>query len=339
MNSTPKQLGFIMPAEWENQSAVWLAWPHDEETFPNRVKIVEERYCEIIRALSLNEKIELLVLNEDVKIRVQSLLTDVDLNQLNFHIIDYADVWIRDYGPIFLHNALNSSHAYVKTEYNGYGKADDPFYGVLLKDNDVFNKISLIGEKFILPMVLEGGSIEVDGQGNLITTEQCLLNPNRNINLNREQIEENLKEYLGIKNVIWLKKGLVNDHTDGHVDDITRFAASGKILTCFEDDSSDVNYEILKENYEILNKTSFEIIKLPMPHMNYDDGTKAPVSYANFFIGNKVILMPTFADPNDMKALEVIQSCFPDFKIVGIDCRDIIYGGGAIHCITCQQAL
>ena len=341
MNDTPKQLGFMMPAEWELHSAVWLAWPYDTETFPNRVTNVEQKYVEIISALAGSEKVELLVKNEEVKKRVEKMLGD-KMTGVNFHIVSYADVWIRDYGPIFLSQKKGQKEkltAFVKSKYNGYGKAYDPYYAVLLKDDEVFNKLDLNVKKINLDMVLEGGSIEVDGQGNLITTEQCLLNPNRNPNLSKEQIEENLKEYLGVENIVWLKFGLTNDHTDGHVDDIVKFVGPKKVLACFEDDSKDANYEILKTNYEILEKQSFEIIKLPMPHMQYEDGTKAPVSYANFYIGNKVVLVPTYADKNDQLALSIIQSCFPERKVVGIDCRNIIYGGGAIHCITQQQPI
>jgi agmatine deiminase len=320
-DQTPKQLGFRIPAEWEKHSSVWLAWPYDNTTFPKQVEKVEQRYCEIIKVLVETEKIELLVLDEKIKNRIQEKLSDleIDFNQVNFHIINYADVWIRDYGPMFLLNK-NNSLAWVKAGYNAYGKGKDPYYAPLIRDNDVFNLISPAGEKFNLKMILEGGSIEADGEGNLITTEQCLLNPNRNPNLNKEQIEQNLKDYLGVSKIIWLKRGLVNDHTDGHVDDIARFVGVGKILACYEDDPADENYEILKENYEILIKTTLEIIKLPMPHMNYDDGTKAPVSYANFYIGNGTVLVPIFNDPNDTKALEIIQSCFPDRKVIGIDC-------------------
>ena len=328
-----------MPAEWEKHSATWLAWPYDDITFPNRVAVIEQRYCEIIRALTESERVRLLILNEKTKMRVQKMMFDfvVNLNQVDFYIADYADVWIRDYGPIFL-LSKNNSLAWVKTKYNGYGKAENPYYGVLLKDNDIFNnQILLDSPKFDLDMVLEGGSIEVDGKGNLITTEQCLLNPNRNPNLTKEQIENNLKKYFGVNNIIWLKKGLINDHTDGHIDDISRFVGTDKILTCYEEDSTDENYQILKENYEILKKLPFEIIKLPMPHMKYNNERKAPISYANFYIGNKVVLVPTFNDPNDEKAMAIIKSCFPDRNVVGLDCRDLIYGGGALHCITQQE--
>ncbi len=331
MSSTPKQLGFRMPAEWETHSAVWLSWPYDETTFPNRVGMAEQRFCEMIKALEGSEKVQLLVLDDKTKDKLKKILPP----EVNFHVTDYADVWTRDFGPMFLLDK-NKSLAWVKAEYNGYGKAEDPYYGVLLKDNEVFKRIDPGGQRFDLNMVLEGGSIEVDGQGALITTEQCLLNPNRNPKILKEQIEQNLKDYLGIERIVWLKQGLTNDHTDGHVDDITRFVGAHKVLTCYEDDPQDKNFVILKNNFDVLSE-HFEVIKLPTPHMKYEDGSKAPVSYANFYIANKVVIVPTYADPHDKEALAIIQSCFPDRKVAAIDCRDIIYGGGAIHCMTQQQ--
>ena len=213
----------------------------------------------------------------------------------------------------------------------------------MMKDNEVFNILNPDGKKFIAKMILEGGSIEVNGAGVLLTTEQTLLNPNRNPDLNKKQIENYLSDYLGASKIIWLKKGLVNDHTDGHIDDVAKFVSSNKILCAYEDNVEDENFKILNDNYQILKNSTdqngrpFELIKLPMPHMKYDDGLKAPVSYCNFYIGNSVILAPIFNDPNDAKALAIIQSCFPERKVVAIDCSEIIYGGGAIHCMTKQQ--
>lgn len=329
---------FIMPAEWEKHEAVWLAWPYDESTFPNRVEKVEKVYCQIIKALEDGEQIYLLV-SPSIKNHVEEILNynKIDFKNIKFYLTDYTDVWIRDYGPIFLINRKEKKLGWVKTQYNAYGKTKDPYYEPLLKDIKVFNTLTPAGQKFNLDIVLEGGSIEVNGEGILVTTEQCLLNPNRNPHLNKYQIEKYLKNYFGVSKVIWLKRGLVNDHTDGHIDDLVKFVSPNKILCCYEDDQKDENYEILKNNSEILAKESFEIIKLPMPHMYYNNNTKAPVSYANFYIGNKVILVPIFDDPNDEKALKIIKSCFPNRKVVGIDCCDLIYGGGAIHCITQQQ--
>jgi agmatine deiminase len=351
-----------MPAEWEKHSAVWLAWPYDETTFPKRVEKVEQRFIEIISAIHTGEKVELLVLDDAMKTRVTGMLKQASINlaQIIFRVVDFQDVWIRDYGPTFIINPQNKELALVKWQYNAYGKASHSYYSDLLKDNEVFLKLRKeIEIKVFEPgIVMEGGSIEVNGKGTLIATEQCLLNPNRNPNLNKEQIEKNLKDCLGVNKIIWLKKGLANDHTDGHIDDITRFVSSNKILVAYEDDTNDENYQILNQNFQDLSKANnqdgkpFEIVKLPMPHMQYEEGhtihsdiennnsqkvEKATVSYLNFYIGNSVVLVPVYNDPNDEKAIQIIQSCFPDRKIVGIDCREIIYGGGAIHCMTQQQ--
>ena len=346
MQKTPKELGYSMPAEWEKHSAVWLAWPYDNTTFPNFISEVERSYCQIIKALEGSEKINLLVL-EKQKDSIMKILMDygVDLDNITFFIEDYADVWTRDYSPMSLVNRNDNTKAYLKWEYNAYGKSDDPYFSDLLKDNNVFSKILFgIGTKVFNPgIVLEGGAIEVNGNGTVMTTEQCLLNKNRNSSLNKDQIEGYLKNYLGIENIIWLKEGLINDHTDGHIDEIARFVKPDTILCAYEEDEKDPNFSILDKNFKELEKATdkdgnkFKIIKLPMPHMNYDDGVKAPVSYTNFYIGNNVILMSIFNDQNDKKAEEIIQSIFPNHKIVGIDCTKIIYGGGAIHCMTMQE--
>lgn len=334
-----------MPAEWEEHSAVWLAWPYDDTTFPERVEKVEQRFIEIISAIHTSENVELLVLDNTMKEKVVRMLgnADIDLARVNLHIINFQDVWIRDYGPFFLVNRKDKILGWVKFDYNAYGKAEDPYFTPVLKDRNVFNILTPEGKKFKVDMVLENGSVDVNGRGTLITTEQCLLNVNRNPHLSKKQIEKNLENYLGVSKIIWLKQGLINDHTDGHVDEIARFVAANKIVCAYEEDSADENFEILKTNYEILkdatdqDSTSFEVIKLPIPHVKFDDGTKAPVSYTNCYIGNKVILTQTFKDKNDSKALEIWQSLFPDKSVIGIDCTDIIYGGGAIHCMTQQQ--
>ena len=198
-------------------------------------------------------------------------------------------------------------------------------------------------------MVLEGGAIEQNGQGTIMTTEQCLLNSGRNSNLTKEQIENNIKNFLGAKKIIWLPRGLANDHTDGHIDDIARFVSPNKILCAYENDRKNQNYKILDDNYKIfqnstdVNGKKFEIVKLPMPHMRYDKnkpfeaGSLAPASYTNFYIGNTVVLVPIYNDINDAEALKTIQSCFPNRKVKGVDSRDLIYGGGSIHCMTREQ--
>jgi len=350
-NQTPSALGFIMPAEWAPHSAVWLAWPHDVTTFVQGMDKAELTFCEMIKALEGSERVELIVLDDEMEKKAKHLLKSqgADLNNINFHQVDYVDVWTRDYGPTFL-----KKDVFVKWGYNVYGKSEEHeiYYKPLLKDNDVFNKLGLPGQKFEPGIVLEGGAIDVDGRGTCLTTEQCLLNPSRNGQMTKAEYEKYLFDYLGEKKTIWLKEGLLNDHTDGHIDEIARFVALGKIVCAYEDDPKDENFQTLKDNYEILKNSSdaqgqpFELIKLPMPHLNLNDSTlvsepgqKAPVSYCNFYIGNKVVLAATYNDPNDAKALEIIQSCFPDRKVVPIDCTDIIYGGGAIHCMTQQVPL
>ena len=347
MIEIPKEFGYYMPAEWEKHSAVWLAWPYGDITFPNILDSIEKTYCQIIKALEESEKVKLIVLNNFEKERIEKILSDygIYLNNIIFFVQDYADVWTRDYAPITLFNKDPNKLGFIKWNYNGYGKKEDPLFVDLLKDDKVFNNI-LDKSKYKVfnpEVVLEGGAIESNGKGTLLTTEQCLLNPNRENELDMGRTEIYLKAYLGVEKVIWLKEGLVNDHTDGHIDEIARFVGSNKILCAYEKDKKDPNYSILINNFKVLKKSrdkdgkKFKVIKLPMPHVNYDNGEKAPVSYTNFYIGNKVVLISVFNDPNDKKAIKIIKSLFKKHKIIPIDCSKLIYGGGAIHCITMQD--
>jgi len=347
MIEIPKEFGYYMPAEWEKHSAVWLAWPYGDITFPNILDSIEKTYCQIIKALEESEKVKLIVLNNFEKERIEKILSDygIYLNNIIFFVQDYADVWTRDYAPITLFNKDPNKLGFVKWDYNGYGKKEDPLFVDLLKDDKVFlNVLDESKYKVFKPeVVLEGGAIESNGKGTLLTTEQCLLNPNRENELDMGRTEIYLKAYLGVEKVIWLKEGLVNDHTDGHIDEIARFVGSNKILCAYEKDKKDPNYSILINNFKVLKKSrdkdgkKFKVIKLPMPHVNYDNGEKAPVSYTNFYIGNKVVLISVFNDPNDKKAIKIIKSLFKKHKIIPIDCSKLIYGGGAIHCITMQD--
>ncbi len=339
-----------MPAEWEKQTAVWLAWPHDTITFPNgRLKKVEKIYAEIIKHLHESEDVELLVLDEKMKNRVIKILTTAKINlaKVTLHITDYADVWIRDFGPTFITNPAIHELAWIKWQYNAYGNK----FPDLLKDNEVFFALRKTIDKrmFEAGFFNEGGAIEVNGQGIILATEQCLLNKNRNPKILREEMEKNLKDFLGAKKVIWLQKGLVNDHTDGHIDELARFVAPNKILCAYEENASEENYKVLNDNYQTLIKATdnhnspFEVIKLPIPHVVYDStkpfeaGGKAPASYTNFYIGNEMVLASVFNDVNDQRALEIIQSCFIGRKVIPIDCSDVIYGGGGVHCMTQQE--
>ena len=333
---------YRMPAEWEPHSAVWLAWPYDEITFPDRVNKAEAAFVKILGAVARSEAAELLVLDEEMEERAYGMLAEagVDLTRINFHLTDYADVWLRDTGPIFVRNGAGKT-VITKWIFNSWGNK----FPELLKDAAI---PGMIAEWKGIPVeepqiIIEGGAIDVDGEGMCLTTEQCLLNGNRNPGKSKPEIEKYLEKYLGVKKTVWLKKGLVNDHTDGHIDELARFVAPGRIVCAFEDDPRDENFAILMNNYETLTAATditsrpFDVIKLPMPHVRYDDGSKAPVSYTNFYIGNTVVLVPTFNDENDKKALGILKECFPGRVVLGIDCSDIIYGGGAIHCVTQQQ--
>lgn len=348
---------YIMPAEWEPHSAIWLAWPHDEISFPGRVPKVEQDVIKIISAIHQSERVELLVLDSLMQQRTSTLMlkAGVDLAKISFRITEYIDGWMRDCGPMFVKNhtppqspPILGGVTLIKWIFNQWGgKFPD-----LLPDDKLPYKMKewLNLEMFEPQLVLEGGAIDVNGQGLCLTTEQCVLNENRNLGKTKKDVEKYLQDYLGMQKTIWLFEGLVNDHTDGHIDELARFVAPNKIVCAYEDDKKDENYAILKNNYETLQSATnlegkpFEIIKLPMPHVYFSDapagneaGSKAPVSYTNFYIGNTVVLASIFNDFNDAKALEIIQSCFPDRKVVGIDCSDIIYGGGAVHCMTMQQ--
>ncbi|MFV1951135.1 MAG: agmatine deiminase family protein [Nitrospinota bacterium] len=342
-DKTPRELGYSMPAEWEEHDAVWLAWPYDPKTFPDRVNKVEEIYVQIIETIHKGEDVNLFVKDDGMKAKVAKLIEkkEIDSRKIHFYLFDYADVWFRDYGPIFLTNKDEKGLSMVHWGFDAWGKK----YKELMKDAQI---PSIINQKMQLiyfkpRIVLEGGSIDVNGKGTLLTTEQCLLNKNRNPHLSKEEIERYLIDNLGVSHIIWLKQGITGDDTDGHIDDIARFVNPVTILCAYEEDEKDENFLVLKRNYELLLESKdqdgnkLDIVKLPMPKFVGDKYGRLPASYANFYIGNKVVLVPTFGHKNDQVALGIIQEVFPDRIAVGIDCIDLVYGMGAIHCITQQQ--
>jgi agmatine deiminase len=347
VNEVPRSLGFSMPAEWERHDATWLAWPYDPLTFPNRVSKVEKVYLRMILALHKNEEINLFVTSLKMKSRVTELLEKarVDLKRINFYVWDYADVWFRDYGPIFVLNKEKRQIAFVHWIFNSWGGK----YKDLIRDGQIPNIISqsLQLNNFKPGIVLEGGSVDVNGKGTLLTTEQCLLNKNRNPHLSKDEVERYLANYFGVDKVIWLKSGVVGDDTDGHIDNLARFVNPETVLCAYQEDKTDENYTTLNENYEILvNSTDqdgkrLKVIKMPMPpsisSQVRGEKTRLPASYLNFYIANKLVLVPIFMHKNDRTALKIIRGVFPGRKVVGIDCRDLIYGMGAIHCIMQQQ--
>jgi agmatine deiminase len=331
-----------MPAEWEKHDAIWLAWPYDPTTFPDRVERVEAVYVQIVKEIHDEELVNLFVINETTKNKVSKLFREagVDLNRVNFYVNDYADVWFRDYGPIFVRNQ-DHELAMIHWDFNSWGEK----YETLLRDKQiptVINKRMRL-KCFKPGIVLEGGSIDVNGKGTLLTTEQCLLNRNRNPHLVKEDIEKILADYLGVSTFVWLKSGILGDDTDGHIDDIARFVNPTTIVCAYQENTNDVDYDTLKENYEILchsydqDNKKFKIFKLPMPRVVSDEDERLPASYTNFYIGNKKVLLPVFDHPNDSRALSILQELFPDRKVVGIRCVDLVYGFGTIHCISQQQ--
>jgi agmatine deiminase len=346
LKETPKNLGYIMPAEWETHQGTWLAWPHDTTTFP-KIKKVENAYIQMILTLHKNEDINLFVTDSNMKEKVAKLLKQkrVDLGKINFYIWNYVDVWFRDYGPIFVVNRKKKELAFVHWLFNAWGGK----YSDLKKDAQIptviNNRLQL--NNFRPGIVLEGGSVEVSGNGTVLTTEQCLLSKSRNPNLSKDEIEKYLQNYFGVSKTIWLKSGVAGDDTDGHIDNLARFAGPRTILCAYEEDQNDENYSVLKENYEILiNSTDqdgnkYKVIRVPMPKAIHTTvrGQKArlPASYLNFYIANKVVLVPVFGSKNDRLAQKIIQKAFPKRKVVGIDCKDLVYGLGAIHCIMQQQ--
>ncbi|MEX0721449.1 MAG: agmatine deiminase family protein [Balneolaceae bacterium] len=337
---------YRMPAEWEKHSATQLHWPSNRETWPgDRLERVEEVYSNVIEELHFYEPIHLFVENLEIRNRVMQKLATraVDLDRIIIHQQKINDVWARDCGPVFVQK--EDHYLITDWDYNAWGGKYPPW------EDD--NRLpAYIAQKHdigrIQPgMILEGGSIDVNGAGALLTTESVLLNPNRNPDLSKEKIEEKLENYLGADQVIWLKNGLAGDDTDGHIDDITRFLNEDTVLTMICEDPEDVNFAALEENLEILKTVSLKdgrklnIETLPLPQTKIEgttvDGSEyVPASYANFYIANGVVLVPIYDKKHDRLALSLLKKYFPTRDVIGIKCGDLVWGQGSIHCITQQ---
>jgi agmatine deiminase len=366
---TPAELGYRMPAEWHRHSATWLTWPKDPETWPHRVPQVEEIYLRMMAALVPHETVNLLVDDEETEASVRERCAFPDAENIRCHQIPTVDSWIRDYGPNFLlsdklqfvadSRLVSAGGADDKLKFVGQALAYNDWifnawgnkYEELKKDDSIPARLErLLGvPRFEPGIVMEGGSIDVNGAGCLLTTEQCLLNPNRNPHLSKNEIEQYLKSYLGIEKILWLGEGIVGDDTDGHIDDIARFIAPDVIVCAVEEDPEDANYKLLRDNHRRLQTMTdvksrpFEIVTLPMPgavggtstdNRNLD---RLPASYANFYIANNTVLVPVFGHSNDRRALATIQRLFSSRRVVGINCEPLVWGMGTIHCVTQQQ--
>jgi agmatine deiminase len=342
----PASLGYRMPAEWEPHAATWLTWPRPHGiSFPGKYDTVPPVYANLIRELSEVEEVNINVWDNEMEHWVRELLTKLGtpLNNVRFHHFPAYEPWCRDHGPIFVVRQENNQRerAVVDWGYNAWGGKYPPFD----LDDAVPQHVAALRDLLLFSpgIVMEGGSIEVNGRGTLLTTEACLLNPNRNPHLKRLEIEKFLRDYLGVTNILWLGDGIVGDDTDGHIDDLSRFVNATTIVTAVEADRSDENYGVLQENLKRLrtlrdqNGKRFRVIELPMPGTITHDGQRLPASYANFYIANGKVLMPTYRHPNDAKAAEILQSEFPDRKVIGIDSTELIWGLGSFHCITQQE--
>jgi agmatine deiminase len=343
----PLQAGFRMPAEWERHDATWLSWPKNPLTFPQEViGKVEDTYSRMIAALSQGEVVKVLVEDAGMERRAlqMSEAAGADMHKVWPMRIKSADVWIRDYGPTFLLGPEGEKAA-VKWDFNAWGgKYDD-----LLYDDKAGDEVARsAGVRIFRPgIVLEGGSIDVNGTGAVMTTEQCLLNGNRNPNLTRERIEGYLREYLNVEDVIWLRSGIDGDDTDGHIDDFARFCSEDEVLCAHSRSRKGMNADVLKVNLKLLEGCilhdggRLKVRKLPMPSPLWleEESRYLPASYANFYIGNSCLLMPTFRDRNDAKAMALLKECFPGREVVSIDARDLVYGYGGFHCVTQQEPM
>src|ERR1041385_8952639 len=337
----PAALGYRMPAEWESHVATWLSWPRPEGiSFPDSFDRVMPALRAMIEALIESEQVCIKVGNDSHEAEVQSVLRGLPVEGITFYRVPTNEPWCRDHGPIFLTRDLEPRLAVVDWDYNAWGNKYPPFD----LDDVVPTRLAQILNvpAFYPRMILEGGAIDVNGAGALLTTESCLLNPNRNPNLRREEIEQRLRDFLGVREILWLGDGIAGDDTDGHVDDLARFVSERTIVTVVEDDRHDENYAPLQENLARLREMkicgrSIDIVTLPMPKKIVREGLRLPASYANFYIANTCVLVPIFADPADELALSILRECFPGRRVVGIDCRELIWGLGTFHCLTQQQ--
>ena len=344
---------FRMPAEWAPHTATWIAWPHNPEDWPGKFQPIPWVYCEIVRHLSAVEDVHILVNDVAAEKRAYSMLRrqGANLARLHFHVWRTDRVWLRDSGPVFVKNSLGEI-AITDWKFNAWAKYpnhrnDDqiPTHVADLYAMPHTQPIVTLADGSQHRLVLEGGSIDTNGAGSLLTTEECLLSPMqaRNPGVSREQLEQAFHDHLGIDQVLWLNRGCAGDDTHGHVDDITRFVGENTILTAVESNTADENHLPLAENLDRLHSARnlqgepFTIKTLPMPAPVFFENQRLPASYANFYIANGLVLIPTFNDPNDRIALNTLAECFPDRTVTGIHCTDFIWGLGALHCMTQQE--
>lgn len=345
-SATPGELGYYFPAEFAPHIATWLSWPHKEASWPGKIETIYPAYAAFTKELTRGELVRINVVDDIMKSKairhLEAVGTPMDKVEFYFHPTN--DAWCRDHGPAFLVKpGADIPKVIVDWGYNAWGDKYPPY--------DLDDVIpSRIGHHFDIPVfhpgiVMEGGSVEFNGKGTLMTSTACLLNPNRNPQLNQEQIEDYLRKYYGVEQILWVDEGIVGDDTDGHIDDTVRFVNEDTVITVIEEDKNDDNYALLQHNLQqlksmrLLNGRQLNIVELPMPSAVIWEDQRLPASYANFYIANKSVIVPTFRCDIDDRALQIIQSCFPDREVVGIDSTDIIWGLGSFHCLSQQEPL
>jgi agmatine deiminase len=340
---TPCELGYHFPAEWEKHAATWLSYPHNETSWPGKIHTIFPYYHQFIKELALGEKVNINIRDEVMQHHVNLALSDLGVNMQNIvlHIMPTNDAWCRDHGPAFVVNsqALHPK-AIINWDYNGWG-------GKYPAELDTTIP-ARIGEKLHLPVfhpgiVMEGGSVDFNGKSTILTTLSCLLNPNRNPNLSQDEIEKYLMDYYGADQVLWLGEGIEGDDTDGHIDDLTRFVNEDTVITMIEHNKSDANYIPLKNNLNMLGKLrlvngkQLNIIELPMPEPAYYEGQRLPLSYANFYMANAGLMLPTYRCKQDDQAVSILEGCIKDRPVIGLDSVEIIWGLGSWHCLSQQE--
>lgn len=341
---TPKDLDYYFPAEFAPHMATWLSWPHKEASWPGKIHTIYPYYCQFIKELTRGEKVCINVNDEAMKSFAISCLQkeNVDLSKVEFFFHPTNDAWCRDHGPAFLINPnAEQQKIIVDWDYNAWGNKYPPY--------DLDDVIpTLVAKQLNLPVyypgiIMEGGSVEFNGKGTILTSTACLLNQNRNPHLNQQQIEEYLINYYGQQQILWIDEGIVGDDTDGHIDDTVRFVNEDTVLTVVEETKNDENHYLLQNNLKqlqqmrLLDGRQLNIVELPMPGEVIWENQRLPASYANFYIANKSVIVPTYRCDKDDKALQIIQQCFPDRNVIGIDSTEIIWGLGSFHCLSQQE--
>jgi agmatine deiminase len=343
-NITPREAGYYFPAEFAHHEATWLSWPHKEASWPGKIHAIYPYYSQFVKKLAESEKVRINVNDNDMKSFAISQLikAGVDMMQVEFFLHPTNDAWCRDHGPAFLlHPYAENRKVIVDWNYNAWGNKYPPF--------DLDDVVpTLIAQHYGLPVyypgiIMEGGSVDFNGAGTVITSSSCLLNKNRNPHLNKKQIEAYLMDYYGQQQVLWVEDGIIGDDTDGHIDDTVRFVNEDTVITVVEENTEDENYEILQKNLadlkkmRLLNGKQLNIIEIPMPDAVIWEDQRLPASYANFYIANKYVIVPTFRSAKDDKVLQIIADAFPGREVVGIDSTEIIWGLGSFHCLSQQE--